>query len=304
MNIFIIIPVYNEAKVIDALSNLKKFPHYKVVIVDDDSTDNPDFKKLITPFTLITHSINLGQGAALQTGMEYALSKNADIVVHFDADGQHDYDEIENIIYPIMMGFSDVVIGSRFLNNKKNNSSLKIPFIKFIVLKIARYVQYVFTGKLLSDSQNGFRAFSNKATSLIRISENRMAHAIEIIQLIKKNKLTIIEVPVIISYTEYSIQKGQKIVNGMFIIFCLVRKAISERFVVVTLLIFICSLVLIKYLIRNIGFLDLVLFVSFFTSLSYLIIILNKKFMNKKIKKTNTIRSLAIQNLKNFKSIF
>ena len=303
MNIFIIIPVYNEAKVIDALSNLKKFPHYKVVIVDDASTDNPDFKKFSFPFTLITHSINLGQGAALQTGMEYALSKNADVVVHFDADGQHDYNEIENIIYPIKMGFSDVVIGSRFLN-KKNNSSLKIPFVKFIVLKIARYVQYVFTGKLLSDSQNGFRAFSNKAASLIRISENRMAHAIEIIQLIKKNKLSLIEVPVIISYTEYSIQKGQKIVNGLFIILCLFRKAISERLVVVTVLIFILSLIVIKYLLRNIEFFDLVLLVSFFSSLFYLIIILNKKGINKKIKKTNTIRSLAIQNLQSFKSIF
>ena len=304
MNIYIIIPVYNEAKVIDALSNLKKFPHYKVVIVDDASIDNPDFKKFSFPFTLITHSINLGQGAALQTGMEYALSKNADVVVHFDADGQHDYNEIENIICPIKMGFSDVVIGSRFLNYKKNNLSLKIPFVKFIVLKIARYVQYVFTGKLLSDSQNGFRAFSNEATSLVRISENRMAHAIEIIQLIKKNKLSLIEVPVIISYSEYSIQKGQKIVNGLFIIFCLLRKAIYERLVVVTVLIFIFSLILIKYLIRNIGFLDLVLFVSFFSSLAYLIIILNKKGMNKKIKKTNTIRSFALQNLQSFKSIF
>ena len=302
MNVFIIVPVYNEAKVIDALSNLKKFPEYKVVIVDDASSDRPAFENLNMPFTLIRHSINLGQGAALQTGMQYALSKNAAIIVHFDADGQHDFNDINKIIDPIKYGLSDVVIGSRFLKNKKVISTLKIPLMKIIVLQIARFVQFVFTGIILSDSQNGFRAFSNKAGLLIKITENRMAHAIEIIQLIKRKNLRVKEVSIVISYSDYSIQKGQKAINGIFIIFCLIRKAIYEHKILLTTTLFIASFFTITGMLYNIGFVCITLFAFFLSLLWFLVFSLAKINRCKKITKTNKIRSEAIKNLKSFKN--
>lgn len=300
MNVFIVIPVYNEAKVIDALSNLKKFPAYEVVIVDDASTDMPAFEKLAISFTLITHSINLGQGAALQTGMEYALSKRADIIVHFDADGQHNLNDINKVIDPINNRVADVVIGSRFLKNKMIISTHKIPYKKIIILQIARCVQFVFAGVILSDSQNGFRAFSNKAGSLIKITENRMAHAIEIIQLIKRNNLSIKEVPVEIRYTDYSLQKGQKSMNGFFIIFCLIRKAISENKLLLTFVIFLTFSAIFFYM----GIVRSTLFAFFIASICFLVFSIAKINRNKKITKTKEIRSEAIKNLKVFKNTF
>jgi len=223
--IFIVVPVFNEATVIEqTLLDLSTLP-YNIIIVDDGSND--DIKKVVKnyPVLFISHAVNLGQGAALQTGMELAKKMDAEIVIHFDADGQHTATDINKLVEPIINNESDIVFGSRFLNNQ---SSQNIPFIKKIVLQIARYVNWFYTGILLSDAHNGLRALNKKAISTIVISENKMAHASEILYLTKKNNLRYKEVPVTISYTSYSKKKGQGILNSINILIHLIFKKIDS----------------------------------------------------------------------------
>lgn len=223
--IFIVVPVFNEATVIEqTLRDLSNLP-YNVIIVDDGSND--DIKNIVRnyPIIFISHAVNLGQGAALQTGMELAKKMNAEIVIHFDADGQHTAADINKLIEPIINNECDIVFGSRFLNN---HSSQNIPFVKKIVLQIARYVNWLYTGILLSDAHNGLRALNKKAIDTIVISENKMAHASEILYLTKKNNLRYKEVPVTITYTSYSQKKGQGILNSINILIHLIFKKIDS----------------------------------------------------------------------------
>lgn len=204
--VFIILPVYNESK--DVLLNLVHqliLMPYKIVIIDDGS-DIP-LKNILPeyPVTIITHSINLGQGAAIQTGFEYALSKNAEYVVTIDADGQHLVNEIPLILNPLLLNEADVVLGSRFLAGSYHNASLRKSF----AFKIASVVNRIIIRNVISDTHNGFKGFNKHAVSLIRITENRMSHATELILQVKKNKLRYVEVPVSVHYTDYSRNKGQ-----------------------------------------------------------------------------------------------
>jgi polyprenyl-phospho-N-acetylgalactosaminyl synthase len=223
--IFIVVPVFNEATVIEqTLRDLSTLP-YNIIIVDDGSND--DIKNIARnyPVIFISHPVNLGQGAALQTGMELAKKMDAEIVVHFDADGQHAAADINKLIEPIINDECDIVFGSRFLNNQ---SSQNIPFVRKIVLQIARYVNWLYTGILLSDAHNGLRALNKKAINDIVISENKMAHASEILYLTKKNNLRYKEVPVTITYTSYSQKKGQGILNSINILIHLIFKKIDS----------------------------------------------------------------------------
>jgi polyprenyl-phospho-N-acetylgalactosaminyl synthase len=216
--IMVIIPVYNEGAVIRATveSLLKKM--ISVIVVDDGSAE-PIAQKLIDlPVTIIRHRVNLGQGAALQTGFNYALKKGASIVITFDADGQHTAADIEQLIAPILNNEADIVLGSRFLPG----ANTPVPLIRKILLQIACYINYLFSGLLLSDAHNGLRAFNIKALEKITITENRMAHASEILFELKKHRLVFKEIPVQIMYTSYSRQKGQNIGDSIKVLFDLV----------------------------------------------------------------------------------
>lgn len=223
-SIFIIIPVYNEAAVIAQTLHDVLSTGHTIVVVDDGSTDGTGdvVKKL--PVHYICHPVNLGQGAALQTGMDFAKMHQARAVVHFDADGQHRAADIEALLSPVLNGSCDISFGSRFLHN--NNAS--IPFSKKIFLQLARYVNWLFTGILLSDAHNGLRALNRKALELIQFSENGMAHASEILWLVKENDLVYKEVAVTIEYTSYSRRKGQSMWNAVNIIFDLLFKKINR----------------------------------------------------------------------------
>jgi glycosyltransferase involved in cell wall biosynthesis len=212
--IFIIIPSFNEETVLRSTVEPLMNKGYDIVIVDDGSTIEQE--KFVTDLPVITirHLQNLGQGAALETGTEYALAKGASHIVHFDADGQHDYSAIERLLAPVLSNTADVVFGSRFLTKQSS-----LPFTRFLLLQTARYINFLFTGLLLSDAHNGLRAFNRKAAELIRLKENRMAHASEILILVKKNKLRFTEVGVDVSYTEYSKAKGQSGWNSIRILF-------------------------------------------------------------------------------------
>jgi len=204
MNIYIVIPAYNEDQTLtQVLSELKK-DYSNIIVVDDGSTDNTFQQALLAKVVVLSHLINRGQGAALATGINYALEQGADIIVTFDADGQHQVAEIAKIIQPLIEQQVDVVLGSRFLGQQS-----KIPLFRKIILKMAIIFTWLISGIKLTDAHNGFRAFNRLAAEKIKISQDRMAHSSEIIEEIKRNKLNYKEVPVTISYTKYSLSKGQ-----------------------------------------------------------------------------------------------
>jgi polyprenyl-phospho-N-acetylgalactosaminyl synthase len=213
-NVFVVIPAYNEQEMITKVLSELVTLRYNIVVVDDGSTSPLNGLLKNTPAYLLKHRVNLGQGAALQTGIEFALSKNAAFIVTFDADGQHRAADIEALLEPLRQQQADIALGSRFISN---NSQL--PSGRRSVLKVARYVNMFFTGLLLSDAHNGLRAMTREAAQKIRLRQNGMAHATEIISVIKKHQLKFTEVPVTIQYTDYSKKKGQTVWSSFRIFF-------------------------------------------------------------------------------------
>lgn len=210
MKIFCIIPAYNEEKSIaKVIKDAKQFVD-KIVVVDDCSSDKTFEIAKKQNVTVLRHIINRGQGATLQTGNSFALRAGADLIVHFDADGQFLADEIKDVIDPIIKGEADIVFGSRFLGKKS-----QIPkFKKHIIFPIARAVNKIFLGINLSDPQSGFRAMNRQAVEMINIEQDRMAHCSEILHKAFKNNLKIKEVPMTVIYHDF----GQKFGGGIKII--------------------------------------------------------------------------------------
>jgi glycosyltransferase involved in cell wall biosynthesis len=211
MNLFIVIPAYNEVQHIGSvLSDLETHNFNQVIVVDDGSEDNTASEVKKTNAVLLTHSLNRGMGAALETGNAYALLQGADIIVHFDADGQMQASDILTLIEPILKNEVDITLGSRFLS--KNNA---MPWSKkYIIHPISKIINFIFTRMWLSDAHNGFRAMSSNAAQLIHISQDRMAHNTEIVEKIHKYKLRYREIPVNIKYFEY----GQSLTGGFKIL--------------------------------------------------------------------------------------
>jgi polyprenyl-phospho-N-acetylgalactosaminyl synthase len=217
--VFIVIPCYNETEVVaQTIRSLDRFP-YKIVVVDDGSITPVDQYLRGLNVYYLRHRINLGQGAALQTGTQFAYEQGADVVIHFDADGQHNPDDIPVMLDTMEHKQADVILGSRFINPEHTK---EIPPVRKIILRIARLVNGLFTGLWLTDAHNGFRCLNRKAMQKINIKENRMAHATEILQLIKKHGLRYVEVPTHITYTQYSMKKGQSSLNSLNIFIDLV----------------------------------------------------------------------------------
>lgn len=224
-SIFIIVPTFNEAAVLaGTLTPLYK-KGYTIVVVDDGSSDETWSILQDLPVYALRHPINLGQGAALQTGMSFALLNDADVVVHFDADGQHRPNDIETLVEPILKGKADVVLGSRFLRFQDEES---VPLSKRIILRVAVIVNGLFTGMWLSDAHNGLRALSKHAVQKIHLRENRYAHASEIVHQIKALKLKYTERATKVSYTKYSTQKGQSFWNAFNIVVDMILRGIFK----------------------------------------------------------------------------
>lgn len=213
--IFVIVPAYREASVLPTTIRALLPLRYSIVVVDDGSRDGTEAALRGLPIHYLRHATNLGQGAALQTGMDYALSQGAEIVVHFDADGQHPADQIPQLIEPILRGESDVVLGSRFLRPKDR---ALVPWGKRIALRIGIFVSGLLTGVWLSDAHNGLRALSRTAAARIYMRENGFAHATEILACLREARLRYCEIPVGIRYTPYSVRKGQPISNGLNVV--------------------------------------------------------------------------------------
>lgn len=222
--IFIIIPAYNEeASIGFVLRKLREmYPQMKIVVVSDGARDKTAFiARSFVGVTVLEHEINRGQGAALETGAEYAKRNNADAIIHFDADGQFDPSDIEKMIEPVVSGRADVSLGSRFLGNHNT------PFIRRIFLRGGILFQWFLTGLLLSDAHNGFRVFNKKAFQHIKLTHDRMAHATEVIEEIAKYNLRFEEVPITVQYSRAILERphAQKSFRGMLHILGDIAKA-------------------------------------------------------------------------------
>jgi polyprenyl-phospho-N-acetylgalactosaminyl synthase len=217
---YILIPAFNESAKIGEVLKTLLLLNYPVIVIDDGSTDETALTVSGFPVMLIRHALNLGQGAALETGMEAARRSGADFVIHFDADGQHDPVDIEALLAPLRKGDADIVFGSRFLERKASGLS----FPKKLILKTGRWFNYLLTGILLTDAHNGLRALNKKALHAIHFQHPGMAHASEILYEVKRKSLRYTEIPVHILYTPYSKQKGQGIGNAVNILFHLLFK--------------------------------------------------------------------------------
>ncbi len=211
---WLIVPLYNEATVVrDVVASARAtFPN--IVCVDDGSKDASVAEALAGGAVVVQHPINLGQGAALQTGLEFALSQpGSQYFVTFDSDGQHRVADAAAMVDRLRHEPLDIVVGSRFLDGRTNASALKK-----LILRSAVVFERLSTGVKLTDAHNGLRALNRHAAGRIRITQNRMAHASEIVGQIGSEHLRYAEQPVEIVYTDYSRAKGQSMWNSVNIL--------------------------------------------------------------------------------------
>jgi glycosyltransferase involved in cell wall biosynthesis len=211
-DIFFIVPAFNEASTIEAVINSIIEYGFTPVVIDDCSSDQTANLAFNCGATVIRHPINLGQGAALQTGIEYCLTKNFKVLVTFDSDGQHQMKDAICLINSILNDEADIVCGSRFLGI----NAVGIPPVRSFFLKIAALYTRLSTGLPVTDAHNGLRALSKRAAQRIHLTHNRMAHASELMTQIKTLRFK--ELPVEIVYTEHSLAKGQKLSNSINIL--------------------------------------------------------------------------------------
>jgi glycosyltransferase involved in cell wall biosynthesis len=216
-DVWIIVPAYNEAAVIgEVIADLRSV-FDNVVCVDDGSQDDTGAVALYAGAHLVRHPVNLGQGAAIQTGIEYARCQpGADVFVTFDADGQHRVKDVIRMIDKLTAADVDIVIGTRFADQGVHS---EVPMLKRIVLRTAVWLSPRSRRLNLSDAHNGLRVFNRKVAAGLDIAMSGMGHASEIIALVDENNWRVTEEPVEILYTEYSKSKGQPLVNGVNIIF-------------------------------------------------------------------------------------
>ncbi|KRF04372.1 glycosyl transferase [Arthrobacter sp. Soil782] len=206
--------MFNEATVVgEVVRDLRaNFPY--VVCVDDGSSDGSQDVARRAGAVVVQHPINLGQGAALQTGFEFALQDpGMDAVVTFDADGQHRKADAEAMLERIRSGEADVVLGSRFLDERT-----KVSKMKRLVLRTAAIQSRMATGLDLTDAHNGLRVLGRDFVQSVHLTQNRMAHASEIVHRIAELQPRWVEHPVEIIYTDYSKSKGQSLLNSVNIL--------------------------------------------------------------------------------------
>lgn len=202
--VWVVVAAYNEAGriggVLDGL--LRRWPN--VVVVDDASTDRTVEEVRTRSVWLVRHFVNLGQGAALQTGLDFALRRGAAYLVTFDADGQHRSEDIDALVTPLLSGTCDFTLGSRFLGE-----AVGIPVTRKTLLKLAVFFTRVFSGVRLTDTHNGLRGMTRHGAQALRITMNRMEHASQILEQIHGSGLHYSEVPVAVTYSADSLAKGQ-----------------------------------------------------------------------------------------------
>jgi glycosyltransferase involved in cell wall biosynthesis len=222
MTVAILVPVYDEAsRLVPTLESLRAhaadFGSVTVFLVDDGSHVPVHLGDLPPPnarfrIVLARHAVNLGQGAALETARQLALREPADVFVTMDSDGQHRAEDAVVMARAVRAG-ADVVFGDRW----RGGSSVPLP--RRALLVAARLFERLLTGLRLADAHNGLRAFSRRAILSVSLRQNRMAHATEITQRVARARgLSVVEVPVVLRYSEGTLRKGQRSLGALVIL--------------------------------------------------------------------------------------
>ena len=218
MKMLIGIPAYNEEKLISQVirslpKKLKGVENIDVLVVDDGSTDKTAQKAKEEGTKVLRHILNRGLGGALKTIFAYAKSQDYDLLVTFDADCQHHPSDVVKMIKPLIKDKKDVVIGSRWKLSKN------IPLSRLIVNKLANVITYLIFSVWSSDSQSGLRAFNKRAIKLIELQSDGMEVSSEFFRETYRNSLNFQEVPIVVKYTSYSQNKGQRLTNAPSVLF-------------------------------------------------------------------------------------
>lgn len=211
---WVVIPLYNEATVVDGVIRELHSRFENVVCVDDGSTDGSGDVARRAGARVLAHPFNLGQGASLQTGLAYAREqRDAQYIVTFDADGQHRLVDAVEMVKEARDRELAILFGSRFLDDRTNPG-----WMKKVILKTAVWVTNQTTGLRLTDAHNGLRVIRVDAARRIELQQDRMAHATEIVLQLGRTKLPWAEHPVEVLYTDYSKGKGQSVLNSINIL--------------------------------------------------------------------------------------
>lgn len=216
-DVWIVVPAFNEAPVIGEVVSDVRSVFDNVIVVDDGSRDDTGTIAWRHGAHLVPHPVNLGQGAAIQTGVEYARSRpGAEVFVTFDADGQHRVKDVVRMIDRLTAEDVDIVIGTRFAEAGVNT---QMPWLKRLVLRTAVMLSPRTRRLGLTDAHNGLRVFNRTVADALDMTMSGMNHASEFIALISDHGWRVAEEPVEILYTEYSMSKGQPLINGVNILF-------------------------------------------------------------------------------------
>lgn len=218
--VWVVVPAYNEGpRLGQALDGLLQVAQ-SVVVVDDGSQDDTYQVAATRPVWVLRHVVNLGQGAALQTGIVFALRQGAQYVATFDGDGQHSPADLLLLFRTLQDRKANIVFGSRFLGR-----ALGMPRHRTIMLQIARFAAYALCGVWVTDVTTGLRLLDRRAAKSIQITMNRFEHPVDILQQIRKKGLVYAECPATITYTPESLRKGQRTLSALR----LGAKIIAER---------------------------------------------------------------------------
>ncbi len=224
MKTFVVLPAYNEEKTISKVLEDVLDLGFDIIVVDDGSVDGTyqvatDIIQKRKRGSIVKHLINRGLGAAIRTGIEAALNEGADIIVTFDADGQHDPEDIYNVTRPIIKGDADIVVGKRNFNEMPGSKKFGNTTMNLITL--------IFYGIKVNDSQSGLRAFNRKAAETITINARDYGVSSEIVGEVKRHGLRLIEVPIKTIYTDYSMTKGTNLKVGIKILIKLIMNILK-----------------------------------------------------------------------------
>jgi len=223
LKVIIGIPAFNEeeniAKIIVKLK--KKYDH--VIVCDDGSSDLTKEIALSLGVIVVSHSSNLGYGAAIKTIFNEAKKIEGDVLVTFDADGQHQISEIDSVLKPIIENNADIVIGSRFLGTTKD-----LPKYRKIGIKTITSLTNTLTGSNITDSQSGFRAYSKKVLNEITPTESGMGISTEILIKSAKKEMRMTEIPITISY-EGNTHSQEAVSHGTSVVMSTIKHVAIER---------------------------------------------------------------------------
>ena len=221
--IAVVVPAFNESRPIAAVVRQLLSHCSHCIVVDDGSTDETAAAAAAAGAVVLRHVVNRGQGAATLTGIRYALLQDPDVIVSFDADGQHDPHDIPALVAPVLEGRADIALGSRFLGKTEG-----MPPSRRLLLQGGILFTRVFSGIRVTDVHNGLRAWSRRAAAQLTITLDGMAHASEILDQIRTRGWRFVEVPSTIRYSEYSLGKGQSAFNSIRIVVQLILQRLGS----------------------------------------------------------------------------